>query len=89
MGLGGTGYHQLDGKRTTQEVRMRRRDADGREAEAIAVIRANPDLALRKVVERLKSVGIKRSFSRAHVKRVEIFGPGARAALPLWYGSPD
>jgi hypothetical protein len=37
---------------------MRRRDADGREAEAIAVIRANPDRSGDKVSALLKSMGI-------------------------------
>jgi hypothetical protein len=47
-------------------------DADGREAEALQVIKDNPKLSLRLIVYKLKELGIKRGRSWVGNKRFEI-----------------
>jgi hypothetical protein len=54
------------------------RDADGREAEALEVIRDNPTLGVRKVVDILRGLGIKRGKSWVGNKRFDVLGAGVK-----------
>lgn len=47
------------------------RDADGKEAEALAIIKANPDMPIRKLAELLRQRGIRRGKSWVSEHRAE------------------
>jgi hypothetical protein len=56
------------------------RDADGNEDAALGVIRDNPTLPVRALVDKLKEVGIKRSKSWVGEKRYEVLHTGVKSS---------
>lgn len=59
--------------------RVRAGDEDGRGAEAVQVIKENPDLSHAKVAAKLRGLGIQRSRTWVGNKRFDIFGEGTKA----------
>lgn len=57
---------------------IRRGDVDGRETEALAIIKADPDASLRQLVERLEDVGIRRGKTWISDKRYALKGSGSK-----------
>ena len=81
-GVGARAVYQLLAKLMTDDEATEpagpKADADGREEEAIQVIRAHPDFSLRDIVVKLEEAGIKRSRSWVGEKRLKLLGTGTK-----------
>jgi len=55
-------------------------DADGREADALQIIKNNPALSLSKLVDKMAANGIKRSRSWVGRKKAEVLGTGVKSS---------
>jgi hypothetical protein len=75
-GGGSRAFFNLRTRLEPGEVPKPRRDVDGREADAIAIIKANPARSITQLLGLFKQAGIKRGHNWVSIKRREILNSG-------------